>query len=277
MKKILVTTDFSVNSKAGIKFAIQMSLQEKVKLTFFHSYYIMRPTSWADSKFVAYEKAEKAKLQTQLTNFVSSVYKSMKVDFKNVDCVLSEAINADSNIRDYAKKHKFDFICISTRGAGKLKKLFGTNTSTIIKNSRVPVIAVPSNFKVGKLRDIIYASDLEDLDKELKVVIDFNKDLKANIELLHFDFPAELQKKEKAMEAAKKKFSKQKIKLHLENVNIAESFLTNLENAIRKSKPSLLVMFRHTQQSFFDRIFVPSYSAEFSYTSKVPLLIFGKP
>lgn len=277
MKKILVTTDFSVNSKAGIKFAIQMSLQEKVKLTFFHSYYIMRPTSWADSKFVAYEKAEVAKLQTQLTNFVRSVYKSMKVDFKNVDCVLSEAINADSNIRDYAKKHKFDFICISTRGAGKLKKLFGTNTSTIIKNSRVPVIAVPSNFKVGKLRDIIYASDLEDLDKELKVVIDFNKDLKANIELLHFDFPAELQKKEKAMEAAKKKFSKQKIKLHLENVNIAESFLTNLENAIRKSKPSLLVMFRHTQQSFFDRIFVPSYSAEFSYTSKVPLLIFGKP
>lgn len=277
MKKILVTTDFSVNSKAGIKFAIQMSLQEKVKLTFFHSYYIMRPTSWADSKFVAYEKAEVAKLQTQLTNFVSSVYKSMKVDFKSVDCVLSEAINADSNIRDYAKKHKFDFICISTRGAGKLKKLFGTNTSTIIKNSRVPVIAVPSNFKVGKLKDIIYASDLEDLDKELKVVVDFNKDLKANIELLHFDFPAELQKKEKAMEEVKKKFSKQKIKLHLENVNIAESFLTNLENAIRKSKPSLLVMFRHTQQSFFDRIFVPSYSAEFSYTSKVPLLIFGKP
>ena len=89
MKKILVTTDFSANSKAGLKFAIQMSLQEKVKLTFFHSYYLMRPTSWGNEKFKAYEKEEVSKLQNQLAHFVGSVYSSMVVSYKSVECVLS--------------------------------------------------------------------------------------------------------------------------------------------------------------------------------------------
>lgn len=276
MKKILVTTDFSANSKAGMKFAIQMSLQEKVKLTFFHSYYLMRPTSWNDDKFKTYEKEEVSKLQNQLAHFVGSVYASMGVSYKSVECVLSDAVNADSNIRDYAHKHKYDFICISTRGAGKIKKIFGTNTSTVIKSSKVPVISVPSNYKVEKLTDILYASDLEDLDKELKIVLEFNKSLKAKVELLHFDFPAELQLKEKIMTDAKKKYSKQRINLHLANVNISQSFIDNMELAVKKSRPSLLIMFRHTKKNIFDKIFVPSYSAEFSFSSKVPLLVFGK-
>ncbi len=276
MKKILVTTDFSANSKAGLKFAIQMSLQEKVKLTFFHSYYLMRPTSWGNEKFKAYEKEEVSKLQNQLAHFVGSVYSSMGVSYKSVECVLSEAVNVDNNIRDYAHKNKFDFICISTRGAGKIKKIFGTNTSTVIKSSKVPVISVPSNYKVEKLTDILYASDLEDLDKELKIVLEFNKSLKAKVELLHFDFPAELQLKEKIMTDAKKKYSKQRINLHLANVNISQSFIDNMELAVKKSRPSLLIMFRHTKKNIFDKIFVPSYSAEFSFSSKVPLLVFGK-
>ncbi len=276
MKKIIVTTDVSTNSKAGLKFAIQMSLQEKVHLTFFHSYYLLRPTSWNDQKFKEYEKEQVSKLQNQLAHFVGTVYASMGVSYKSVECVLSEAVNVDSNIRDYAHKHKYDFICISTRGAGKIKKIFGTNTSTVIKSSKVPVISVPSNYKVEKLTDILYASDLEDLDKELKIVVEFNRSLKTKVELLHFDFPAELEAKEKMMTDAKKKYSKQRINLHLANVNISQSFIANMELAVKKSRPSLLIMFRHTKKNIFDKIFVPSYSAEFSFSSKVPLLVFSK-
>ena len=38
MKKILVTTDFSDKSKAGLLFAIQLAKQNKYVLTFFHAY-----------------------------------------------------------------------------------------------------------------------------------------------------------------------------------------------------------------------------------------------
>lgn len=276
MKKILVTTDFSTNSKAGLKFAIQLSLQEKVELTFFHSYYVMKPTSWESSRAKAFETAEVNKLQSQLEKFVASVYKSMSLDGANAQCVLGRSVSPDSNIVDYAAKHHYDFICISTRGAGAIKKIFGTNTSTVIKKSKIPVISVPFNYKPEKIESILYASDLNGLDKELKTVIEFNKSIKAKIELLHFDFPAEHHVKEKLMTDAKKKYSKQNISLHLANLNIGNSFVSNLEGAVKKSKPSLLVMFRQTQKNIFDKIFVPSYSTEFTFISKVPMIVYAK-
>lgn len=45
MNKILITTDFSSNSKAGLRFAIQMASQHNYSLTFFHSYHLLRPTN----------------------------------------------------------------------------------------------------------------------------------------------------------------------------------------------------------------------------------------
>jgi nucleotide-binding universal stress UspA family protein len=276
MKKILVTTDFSSNSKAGLKFAIQLSLQEKVQLTFFNSYYVLKPTSWESKRVKAYEMAEVEKLQLQLEKFVASVYKSMSLDGSGANCVLSSAVAPDGNIVDYAKKNKYDFICISTRGAGVIRKIFGTNTSTVIKKSKVPVISVPFNYKPEKIESILYASDLDGLDSELKTVINFNKSIKAKIELLHFDFPAEQHLKEKIMTDAKKKYSKQNISLHLANLNIANSFVSNLEGAVKKSKPSVLVMFRHIQKNIFDKVFVPSYSTEFTFISKVPMIVFSK-
>ena len=66
MDKILVTTDFSSNSKAGLRFAIQLASQHKYELTFFHSYYIMKPTSWNDETSAAYEKSEAEKMLAQL-------------------------------------------------------------------------------------------------------------------------------------------------------------------------------------------------------------------
>ena len=276
MKKILVTTDFSANSKAGLKFAIQLSQQEKVQLTFFHSYYVMKPTSWERGRAKAFESEQVNKLQLQLEKFVAGVYKSMSLDVKKLDCVLSSSVTTDSNIVEYAAKNHYDFICITTRGAGTLRKIFGTNTSTVIKKSKVPVISVPYNYKPQRISAILYASDLDGLDNELKTIISFNKFIKAKIELLHFDFPAELHLKEKMMSDVKKKYFRQNINLHLENINIASSFISNLEGAVKKSKPSLLVMFKHAQKNIFDKIFIPSYSADFSFISKVPMLVFNK-
>ena len=51
MKKILVTSDFSSNSKAGIRFALQLSSQTGYKLVFYHTVEIMKPTSWNDKRF----------------------------------------------------------------------------------------------------------------------------------------------------------------------------------------------------------------------------------
>ncbi len=276
MEKILVTTDFSTNSKAGMRFAIQLATQHKFELTFFHSYYVMKPTSWNDATFVTYEKKEADKIQKKLNHFVASVYKSIEIASKNIKCVVSSSVFTDSNISEYAFANKFSFICISTRGAGKLKKIFGTNTSSLINNSTVPVLAVPNNYRTGKIASILYASDLVNLESELKKVIAFAKPLKAKVELLHFNSPLDLISDSKIIETAVKKFSKHNVKLHLENVNPLNTLISNIESALQKSKPSMLIMFTRQNRSFFEKIFLSSNSSEYSFKAKVPLLVFNK-
>lgn len=115
MDKILVTTDFSKNSKAGLRFAIQLASQHKYELTFFHSYYNIKPTTWNDATFAAYEKKEINNIQKRLNQFVESVYKNMEVVSKNKICAIKRAVDTDLNIREYADENKFNFI-LSVQG-----------------------------------------------------------------------------------------------------------------------------------------------------------------
>lgn len=276
MDKILVTTDFSSNSKAGLRFAIQLASQHKFELTFFHSYYIANLTSRSDDFFADYEKKEADKIQKKLNQFVESVYRDVDVVSENKKCVINSAVFADSNIREYAQENKFSFICISTRGSGKLKKIFGTNTSNLITHSTVPVIAVPHNYRRSEIKSVIYASDLVNLENELKKVIEFTKPLKAKVEILHFNYPTEITTNKNTIDELVKKNSKHNIKLHIENINLAQSLIANIEAVIKRSKPSMLIMFTQQNRSFFDKIFFSSNSANYSFNAKVPLLVFNK-
>ena len=276
MNKILVTTDFSTNSKAGLRFAIQLASQHKYELTFFHSYYIMKPTSWKDAAFAANEEKEIIDIQKRLNQFVESVYKSVKVVSKNKICVIKSAVDTNSNIKEYADENKFNFICISTRGAGTLKKIFGTNTSNLINHSTVPVFAIPHNYRPSKITSILYSSDLVNLEGELKNVVAFAKPIKAKVELLHYTSPLENILDSKLIEIIVKKLSKYDIKLNIKNTDFAETMILNIETAIKKTKPSMMIMFKQQNRSFFDKIFLSSKSAEYSFNAKIPLLVFNK-
>jgi len=276
MKKILVTTDFSSNSKAGLRFAIQMAMQSECELHFFHSYHIMRPTSWSDQAFLEYENKEKAQILTRLERFVRDVYRSAGAVPGNVSYVAKSSFMTDSNIIQYASDNQFDFICISRRGEGKLKKLFGTNTSNLIINSPVPVIAVPDTYRRSEISKILYASDLVNLEQEMRRVIDFAGPLKAEIELLHLNYPLDTVYDSRVIMNVLDKFPQANIKYRVENLNQVRNFIKSLEPEVRKRKPSLLVMFTRKNQGFFNKLFFSGNSPEYAMKSPVPLLVFNK-
>jgi nucleotide-binding universal stress UspA family protein len=276
MAKILVPTDFSSNSKAGLRFAIQLASQLEYELTFFHSYYTTNLTSMSVVEFADYEKKQADKIQKKLNQFVESVYREMDIISTNKKCVINSAVFADSNIREYAQKNKFDFICISNRGSGKLNKIFGTNTSSLISHSIVPIIAVPRNYRRSEIKSIIYASDLVNIESELKKVIEFSMPLKAKVEILHFNYSSEIKTNKNTIDELVKKYSSHNIKLHIENINLADSLISNVEAVIKRSKPSMMIMFTKQDRNFFDKIFLSSNSVSYSFNAKVPLLVFNK-
>ena len=274
--KILVTTDFSANSKAGLRFAVSLAKLKKAQLIFFHSYFLPKPTSWSEATYLDYANNEKQKLLSRLNKFVEAVYKSVKVSPANFKCVMVQSIIPESGIMAYAKTQSVDFICISTRGAGRLKKIFGTTAGNLITKSQVPVIAVPQHYKTKNITHILYASDLKNYQEELKKVIAFAKPLKASIEVFHLSSPGEQLFDVGAIAANLKKQFKYNIKLHLENIDLTQPLVANLQKAIASSKPSVLIMFTEQRRTFFEKLFLSSASESIAFLAKVPMLVFNK-
>ena len=277
MKKIIVPTDFSVNSKAGVRFAIHWATRQKLELVFVHVLNILKATRWSDAYFEKYAEHEKELCSTKFEKFIADIYRQMNVKVGKYSTVIIEGLGADISILDYCRKIPgIDYICISTRGAGKFKKIFGTNTGNLITKSEIPVLAVPQNYKVAEVKSILYSTDLRNYAPEIKQVVAFAQPLKSKIEVVHFTWPDEISLDEKTIEAALKKQFKYGLKLHFEKNDGVRSIIENLQNQIKIRKPSIVIMFTNQNRTFFQKIFLSSKSEELSFEAKVPLLVFNK-
>ncbi len=276
MDKILVTTDLSTNSKAGLRFAINWASEKKAQLIFLHVNQVLRAATWTDEKYDHVVAEDKKKMKADLEAFVAGVYKAMKVTPGKYKCEVFHSLAVSDSISYVAEEKKCTYICIATRGAGKVNKIFGTHTASLIKNSEVPVMCIPSSYRTRPLNKVLYASDMTNYANELKKVVGLAKSFNAKLELLHLSFPFEYLIDEDIAEKELKKKFKYDIDLHYEKRDIEHTLLQDLDAAVQKSKPSLVVMFTDQKRSFFERLFLSSKSAEFSFSTKAPLLIFNK-
>jgi nucleotide-binding universal stress UspA family protein len=269
MKKILVPTDFSSNSTTAIRFALQLASQNNYKLTFFHSYHVMRPTAWKDSVYAAFEESELAKQRELLHEFVNTSFKSIGPIPENVEYVVQNGKETDLDIIEFSAKNKYDYICIGRKGHGNSLELFGSITSHLITKSEVPVIAVPNNYQGTKIEKITYATDLSSLDKELALALDFSKSIAADLEVLHFKTPGD--------DLIESPESNYPVNIHFEHLNYDKTLIENIDGIIKKSNTDMLIMFTKQKRTFFEKLFVSSISAEYASIINIPILVFKKP
>jgi nucleotide-binding universal stress UspA family protein len=276
MESILVASDFSNNSKVAIRFAIQLERQGKFSPTFLHVTEILKPIKWSDKFFKDFELKEMENLAGKLRTFVAAVYKKAGIKIEDFNVLVKNSTSVKKSIILNAEKGKFSYICISSKGAGNPFGIFGSTSSALITGSTIPVIAVPVKYKAEKISSICYASDLVNLDKELQQVLKFTAPLESNVELLHFKIPADLVNEQQQIDELQKRLANENINTRLEDLNIENSLVENLNKVIKKSRPSMLIMFTEQKRTFFERLFLSSKSSEFAQTSKIPLLIFSK-
>lgn len=277
MKKIVVPTDFSDNSKAGLRFAIRLSARNKSPLTFVHVAQIERPIKEIDkSDYEAHKQKEIEKLQNKLQRFVSASYRSLKMDEGEHTCEIIEGVKTDVCLIDYCKKHQqtVAFIVISTRGASFLNKVLGTNTGNLITKSPVPIIAVPKDYRSKPLRKVLYSTDLENLQKEFDTVLEFAKPRGLSVEVLHFSTPSTLANENDLTKL--ELTAGYPVKIWKVKADISHSMINNLRVQIDKTKPSMVALFTNQERTFFEKLFLSSMAEELSFKSQVPLLVFNK-
>ena len=81
---------------------------------------------------------------------------------------------------------------MGTRGASGLRKyVLGSNTTSVIEVSHVPVLAVPELGDFKHFKNVVYASDLTHIEKELKTLIPYLEKFGSIVHLIHIASSAE--------------------------------------------------------------------------------------
>jgi nucleotide-binding universal stress UspA family protein len=276
MEKILVTTDNSANSRSAISVAIKLARQRKSELIILHVYHLLRPFAWSDHAFSEYTDTFRKKTEEELGSFIEGIYEEIEESEINYQLELVSNIDVVHGVLDYAKKHNCSYICISTRGAGTMKKLFGTHTSKLISSSPIPVLCIPSSWQLTELNHMLYASDMTDHQNELKKVVEFAKPIGASVTMMHIAFPDEFLLDKDLAEATLQTEVDYKVEVLTPERDFTYTLMEEIENAIKLYNPSVLVLFTDRSRPMFEKLIFGSNAEAYSFYGQIPLLTFNK-
>lgn len=273
---ILVTTDFSVNAKAGARFAIQLAKQTKSPLVFYHCLLLMKPTRWSEATYDQYVAREVEGAGKAMDRFVRSVLPTGGRGKPRYTTVVQHSTDVKKSIIDYAQGVKARAICMSSLGAGRFKKMIGTHTSAVIHASPIPVFVIPKNYRTTSITRFLYASDLNKIGTELERVSALAKQLKARISVYHYDYLADVDEARENLLKVAKRYKRPGIDFTFRKFNIDKSLGQHLLKDMRKSQASLAVLFTDQKRGWFDSLFMPSRTADVASDARIPMLVFPK-
>ena len=139
-----------------------------------------------------------------------------------------------------------------------------------------PVFVIPKNYILKNFSTICYASDIENIDVEIKKVVELADSLKAKVTVLHYDYDSYLKLDKEKLNNAARKYESEKILFEYKKLNPKYTLNYHIRKDVLLIKPSLVVLFTKQNRNWFDRLFETHHSSNMSFNTKVPLLIFRK-
>lgn len=203
MKTILVPTDFSKTSKYACKMAAKIA--EKTNATIYLIHLIELPKGVIDmaasSKFSIPESMlYLRKIREKILNFRDTFFsKDINVEY------FIKLNNPFDGIQKYADKIDADLIIMGFKGHSELEEMIiGSNTEKIVRSSKRPVIVVKQDSKRFKLKNLVFASNFKEENKEVfGKFVDFANTFKSKIHLLKINTPANFQSTYEAKQKVK--------------------------------------------------------------------------
>lgn len=270
---ILAPTDFSKLSRVAVLYAAKLAQKLKAKLILVNVVFVQASTR----AIILSPKLEEEMMQIADED-MNKLLTEIKTDVKgklNLSSKILHGFPVAHTLLKFMSKLKVDLVVTATHGATGLKKaLLGTNAAAMIEESTAPVLVVPRNTSFKNPKKIVYATDLNHLDQELKLLCDFVKPFNTRIDVVHvLPEEAEVLIEEKEIkEDLREKMANPKIDFHIiQNDDITGA----LDNFMIDQKGDLLTMFTH-KLSFFEKLFDRSVTRNIAFHSYIPMLTFNK-
>ena len=193
MKNILVPIHFSKASEYAPKLASKIA--KKTGATIYLIHLIELPKGVIDiassSKFSIPESMlYLRKIREKILLFRDQFFnKSIKVEY------FIKLNNPLDGIIKYADKIDADIIIMGSKGLSELEEItIGSNTEKVVRTSKRPVIVVKKDFEKFKLKNLVFASNFKEENKEVfDKFVHFANTFNSKIHLLKVNTPANFQ------------------------------------------------------------------------------------
>lgn len=271
-KKILVPIDFSGCSVKALELAIELAEKVNAKLIILNA--CQKPVSYADASVTAYSRNMIREAEDNSKRAFEHMAASMK-PLKNIDYTfqVKHAFPQDAII-SMTLMDSIDLIVMGTTGASGFKGiLLGSNTYTVAKNVKCPVLAIPEKAESGKsFKNIALANDYRDTasKKTYEALIEIARVSGAEIHVLHISQSPKIEAAEtKEAQKLHRYFKGLKLSFHFKpDKNIDHG----INEYIEENSVDLLTLIAK-KHSLLDRIFKGSVTKKMAYHSKTLLLI----
>lgn len=274
MTRILLPTDFSENSLTAIRYGL--TLYKDLKCSFFllnsymppvyHTEYLMGSPAQIGLGDIVQQNS-----QDNLEN----LKKKLEKEFENPlhTFTTHSALNVlSSEVARTVEAEGIDVIIMGTQGATGAKEiLLGTNTVHVIKNSKCPVLVIPTGFEYEVPEQILFPNDFEvSLNKEsLASLLKIVNSHVSQVNVMHVYTGNELT-------IVQKKNKEQLANVLSENGFFHEVKSNEIITAINefqiKQKINLLVMVQN-KHTFLERLFIEPVIKKIGFHVTVPFLV----
>jgi len=172
MKRILLPTDFSKQSTQAAHYALHLAQDLGAEVLLFHAYFdplvdgdlpTFMPSQGGGGHTTVVMRSAETDARRNLERLVSE----LRIEFGS-DMPLKSRMEygfADRLISEVATEEACDLIVMGTRGQNSfLKSLLGSVTASVMKQSIIPVLAIPEGYTYKGIEHVMYASDFDPAD-----------------------------------------------------------------------------------------------------------------
>ena len=248
--KILVPTDFSLESRYAAEFACQLSQLTQVEINLLHiveipAMVIADPTGYTTP--IAYDEAfvdNLIKQGEQKLNEFAQAYAKCGVKHK------VKVGNTYSSIVDWAKTHNADLIVMGTKGASGMKEfLVGSNAQKIVRRSPCPVLTLAERKDATQIKNVVYATNnSEHSDYLLKGLCGLQTLFNATIHMVRINTPNHFKADGSTLEILEKVAQHYKLQDYTVNTYNEEHEVKGIVAFAESKKADLIALGTHGRE-----------------------------
>jgi nucleotide-binding universal stress UspA family protein len=259
MKTILALTDFSGPAENAVLYAGRIASSIGASVLLVHIYQI--PVSMNDMPIMMISGEDLKQSSDDSLERVKELLQKHEPSL--VVKTESRLGDISSEIQDLCEKDPPFLIVAGKHGSTGVERfLFGSNSLSIIRHAKVPVVIVPDSSTINAAKNIALAIDATDHSLPLQQIRNITQELGARLELVHI----QTDKEEKAVPSYIQK------ELNASLTTLPDhDFVEGIRNFATSHQTDLVMMLPH-KHSLVEKLFFRTHTSELMQKLSLPIL-----